>query len=240
MGKYEANRQKRKILSGFSGFMLILLAFILALCAFVWAKYISNRQMDAQVSAKAFYFESDLLIGGSHTLPAGTQTVSFTVKNHPDSLRTSEVDIEFTATLLQGSDVLATQSGTLEIAEGAETVAFDISSLPAGTYWVQCSATAPYAKTLFATFTLLPTDPDISYSVADGAGNPVCYLTVTVGDYDGELSVAWPAGVLPDPQAPASATMTVTGHAEYQFTFFKTDISQVYSEADFAVTRDSH
>ena len=94
---------------------------------------------------------------------------------------------------------LTTKSGTLEIGEPEEAVTFDLSSLPAGTYTATCNATAPYAKTLSATFTISSAVPSLTHDVADGSGNPVCYLTVTVGDYNGDVSIQWPAGVTPDP-----------------------------------------
>lgn len=239
MGKYEAKRKKKTRLSGFSVMMLVLLVCAVGLCTFVWAKYASDQKMDTQVSAKAFYFESDLLNGGTHTLPAGTKKLSFLLMNYPDALRTSEVDIQYTAKLLQGSTAVKEESGTLEIAEGEETVTFDISGLSAGTYTLRCSATAPYAKTLSATFKILPADPSVEHTVADGAGNPVCYLTVTVGDYNGPISITWPAGVTPDPQDPAAATMTLKSNSEYQFTFFKSNITKVYKDSDFSVEKSA-
>lgn len=239
MGKYEAKRPKKKaIVSGFSVTMLLLLALAIGLSAFVLAKYTDNRQMDAQVSAKAFYFESDLLNGGSYTLPAGTKQLSFMIMNYPDSLRRSEVDIEYTASLRKDGTAVATKSGTLEIGELEEAVTFDLSSLPAGTYTATCNATAPYAKTLSATFTIASAVPSLTHDVADGSGNPVCYLTVTVGDYNGDVSIQWPAGVTPDPQDPAAENMHFASNSEYRFTFFKHDITKVYKNDDFTVTKN--
>jgi len=234
MGKFVTKPQKKKRLLAA---LLVLLVCAVALCAFVWAKYVTSRQKDTQVSAKAFYFESDLLNGESHTLPAGTNSLSFVLMNYPDSLRESEVDIDYTATLYKGDSAVEIKRGKLELSEGSESVSFDISGLSAGTYTVRCSATAPYAKTLTGTFALLPADPSVVPTVADGSGSPVCYLTITVGDYDGDVSIAWPAGVTPDPQDPAAATMTFASNSEYTFTFFKSDIKKVYNSGDFTVAK---
>ena len=239
MGKYEAKpANKKKLLSGFSVSMLFLLALAVTLSAFVLAKYTGSWQVDSQVTAKAFYFESDLLNGGSHTLPAGTEQLSFRLMNHPDSLRRSEVDIEYTATLLKDGSAVATMPGTLTVAEETETVTFDLDGLSAGTYTLRCSATAPYAKTLTAPFTLLSADASVTHTVEDGSGSPVCYLTVTVGDYSGDVSIRWPAGVTPDPQDPAGENMTFASNSEYRFTFFKNDITKVYTKNDFTVTKN--
>lgn len=240
MGKYEAKRQKKRGLSFFSMTMLVLLVCAVALCAFAWAKYITSQQRDTQVSTKAFYFESDLLDGESHVLPAGAETLSFTVMNYPDALRKAEVDIEFTATLLKGDAALQELNGVLLMTKGSETVSFNVANMEPGTYSVRCSAVAPYAKTLTGTFTLLSADSFVDHSVADGSGNPVCYLTVKVGDYNGKVSIQWPAGVTPDPQDPAAAEMTFASNSEYKFTFFKNNILTVYDYDDFTVEKISN
>ncbi|MEE1036320.1 MAG: hypothetical protein U0L15_04325, partial [Oscillospiraceae bacterium] len=69
--------------------------------------------------------------------------------------------------------------------------------------------------------------------VSDGAGNPVCYLTISVGDYSGDISVTPPGGVALDPNQ--QLVLNVTPNTEYRYTYFKLDPNKVYTNTSFAV-----
>ena len=208
---------------------LLLLAVVVLFNGYTLAKYFMEKDHQEPFVAKNFYLESDLLDGNTHTLQAGADSLSFTLMNYPDSLRVSEVDIQYTATL--SGPKTGSLTGTLTVSEKNETVSF--TELIPGTYTVTVSATSPYTKTLTGTFVIPTPETDVSHSVADGSGNPVCYLTISVGDYSGAITVNLPAGVTLDPNQ--TLVTNVTPNTEYRYTFFKTNPNHVYGNADFTV-----
>lgn len=213
------------------GIWAVLLVAVAVLQSFnTSAKYTMTKETDAEAVAQAFYFESDLLDGGNHTLQANATSLSFSLMNYPDSLRTSEVDIAYSVTL--DGPVKSSQQGDLLMTEKTELVTF--TDLTPGTYMVTATATSPYAKTLTGTFEIPPKRAEVSHSVSDGAGNPVCYLTISVGDYSGDIIVTLPAGVALDPNQ--QLVLNVTPNTEYRYTYFKPDPNTVYSNENFSVT----
>ena len=197
------------------------------------AKYTMTKEENAEAVAKAFYFESDLLDGGTHTLQDNATSLSFSLMNYPDSLRTSEVDINYSVTL--DGPVKGSQQGILLMTEKTKLVTFD--GLKPGEYTVTATATSPYAKTLTGTFEIPEKNTAVSHSVSDGAGNPVCYLTISVGDYSGDISVTPPGGVELDPNQ--QLVLNVTPNTEYRYTYFKLDPNKVYTNTCFAVAPKS-
>ena len=208
---------------------LLLLAVVILFNGYTLAKYFMEKDHQEPFVAKNFYLESDFLDGNTHTLQAGANSLSFTLMKYPDSLRVSEVDIQYTATL-SGPET-GSLTGILTVSEKNEIVSFD--GLTPGTYTVTVRATSPYTKTLTGTFVIPPQEVDVSHSVMDGSGNPVCYLTISVGDYSGEITVDIPDGVTLDPNQ--TLVTNVTPNTEYRYTFFKTDPNTVYGYADFTV-----
>lgn len=69
----------------------------------VYAKYIQTSQYNDAVTAREFYFSSDVLDGGVHEIPAldvdengmTTATLTFHLMNHEDQLRYSDVAIAY-------------------------------------------------------------------------------------------------------------------------------------------------
>lgn len=72
--------------------------------AMIAAKYIHETKTTNGATAREFYFTSDLLDGKEHEITAtddGTASVTFQLGNHEDSLRYSEVDIDYTVNVVQ-------------------------------------------------------------------------------------------------------------------------------------------
>ena len=210
---------------------LLLLAVVVLYDGYTYAKYITEKDHQTPVAAKNFYFESDLLDGDTHILQSGANSLSFTLMNYPDSLRVSEVDIHYTATITGSTTNSIT--GILTIAEKADTVIF--MDLTPGTYTVTVNATSPYTKTLTGTFVIPAPVEEVSHTVSDGSGSPVCYLTISVGDYVGRITVTLPDGVTLDPNQ--TLEEIVGPNTEYRYTFFKDDPKTVYTAESFTVRR---
>lgn len=242
-------RTSKKRLPAAARIGLMLVAVLILFNGYTLAKYLFQKQEKPLFQAKNFYFESDLLAPSTKTMPqytlqAGVNKIEFLLKNHPDALRVSEVDIAYTAVLEQDGADPETTNGTIEISEKNETVSFE--NLQPGTYTVTASATAPYTATLQARFTVVGTDSNIVSSVFDGAGSPNLKVTVTTADYAGNIVITWPAGVLPDNTDPLlqgvteqSCTVAVNAQSEYTFQFFKTNPNAVYDNTQVTVGTSS-
>lgn len=188
------------------------------------AKYTMTKDDDVEAVAQAFYFESDLLDGGTYELPAGTDTVTFTLRNHADDLRTAECDIAYQI-YLDGKEV-AGKAGSLA-GNAVKDVTIKLEELTAGTHTVKAAAVSPYAAELSATFVIPEKDLNVYYTVTDSANSPVVTVTVKTVDYAGNVTIGWNGSVYPDNTDPkmANAANSVTvkfeKNAEYTFLFFK-------------------
>lgn len=209
---------------------LLLLVVVVLFTGYTLAKYFTEMDHENAYVAKNFYFESDLLDGSTHTLQPGADSVSFVLMNYPDSLRVSEVAIPYTVSIT--GPVNDSTTGTLPMVKQTDTITFD--NLTPGTYTVTANATSPYTKTLTATFVIPASESAVSCSVSDGDGSPVCYLTISVGDYAGPISVNLPAGVILDPTE--TLVTNVTPNTEYRYTFFKSEPGTVYTDTSFTVS----
>lgn len=218
----------------------ILVAVMVLLGGYSIAKYVTRQESEPVMVAKNFYFYSDMLRNPTegipqYTLQTGADTVSITLMNYPDGLRTSQVDISCVVTLT-GEEVEQEQTLTLDKnVQDQKTVEF--SDLAPGTYMVTAVATEPYTQTLKAYFTVVGGSEEISYNVSDASGSPNLKLTVTTAEFSGSVTISWPEGVLPDNTDPLlenasgnSCTVTLEKYSEYTFQFFKTDPSQDHTQ----------
>ena len=222
----------------------IIIAFIIILVVisgYTMAKYIMNIDSENMFVAKSFYFESDLLTEASDTPPqyqlqAGEDTITFSLMNYPDELRTSEVDIECEIILKSDSGDITRKTITLTGSE-KDVQAVSFEGLSAGTYTVTANAVSPYTASLNAQFTVIGLAESIGYSVSDGEGSPILKVTVTSTDYEGDITINWPEGVYPDITDPLlenasgqSTTVSVDMYSEYTFQFFKEDPNENYTD----------
>lgn len=213
------------------------------------AKYIHQETNDTAQASQAFYFESDVLSSdgqAAYSLPAGTTSFAFEVRNYPDDLRFSEGDITYSWSVTRQGDASAVQSGTGTIGGGkkaSDTVT--AANLTAGTYEVTAKSSAPYEQELSATFTIAPTDTAVYSTVEDKASSATATLVVSTRDYEGNIRVSWPEGVVPDTTqryfkgvetadaqgsyADGSTDFRVSAHSSYTLRFFKQNPSQDFS-----------
>lgn len=225
-----------------TGSLLIAVCFFIAISSVLTAKYLSERKHDNAAEALVFYFESDhLTAAGSsseaYVLKEGVYTISFDIRNYPDELRYAQTDIRYTVTLTKDGEQVGTQSGSLAGGgQSKDNIQFEVEE--AGTYVATAKATAPYVKTLQASFTVKPASKTFSYSVSDNAGSPFLKVEVTSQNYAGDVVISYPAGVLPDNTDPLLAgagsgacTVALKPHGSYTFLFFKSNPSASYADS---------
>ena len=128
--------------------VILVIATVALLAGTTIAKYLISEGNDAIIDPKDFYFESDLLsVEGtnSYVLPEGNSAITFTLKNYPDSLRTSEVDILYTWSLFDASadptdPAVLTGSGTLKITD--RNASITVNAPAAGSYRLEVTSTS--------------------------------------------------------------------------------------------------
>lgn len=240
---------------------LILFAIPIIFIGTTLAKYSSNTNQEVVFEAKNFYFESDLLHDAtnpiSYTYQKGVDEISIALKNNIDDYNFSEVEIQYEVKITDQegnsiTDKLGTtvRSQTGEISNTAiESKEVKFTNLQAGTYVVTATATKPYEKTLQGTFTLLALNEEITYEVSDSENSSVLYLTINTNDYSGDLAITWPKGVCPDSTNEnfqsvdsgfdgGSTVVSISADSEYSFRFFKSDLTDVFTDENFSVERD--
>lgn len=244
---------KKKIL-----ILLSLFCVSIFFISIVSAKYMHQTENTGTITAKEFYFKSDILDGNTHTVTAdttGTASVKITLMNHEDELRYSETDISYEIKIKNdaGEDVTTKNSegltGTLEKGENHDA-AITIQGLQAGRiYTITASTTGnSYSKTLTGTIVVNSPDKNIYASISD-KGEYV-EITVWTKEYTGEISLEYPAGLIPDNtdglllqarNASENSLATVTlnnwaANTSHVFRFFKSDITK----NDYKVTTDTN
>lgn len=250
MAKYASKYKKKK--NPRRAYLWICLLILVA--SSVWgvsAKYIYQREQDLVVEADMFYFTSDLLTetGAEYTLSPYTETVTFTVSNAIDDLRftTREIQYEY---YLNG----AKQGETKSFSRGMSTSqsqSFDFQVTPGKTYTVRVVANAGYTKTLSATF-VVPQKPNKLYKHLDVSDSRYVLLTVWTEDVSGNVTVRFPAGLIPDATGGAWAAIDNFSNGSYGagettsvplganssicYRFFKENPTTSYSLSQFEVT----
>lgn len=198
----QQNRSSRKFLILPALLVLLLLA---AALSGVSAKYFKDiGGTGALVRAKEFYFSSDLLMetGAQYDLNPGTTSITFELRNHDDQLRYSEEAVTYTVT----GGTVDPASGTLPGGQ-ISTATVTLSNLEDGnTYTVTATGQSGYEKTLRATFTVrAQEEAAYKYLESDPSGAFVL-LTVWTKNVQGDVTIRFPAGLIPDATDPALST----------------------------------
>jgi len=200
----------------------------------VYAKYASEKDGKLPYSPPAFYFESDMLNGETHTLGKNATEISFKLKNYADATRFAETDIAYTVTLQPENASPVTKTGTITGGEANDVdITFD-NLMDPGNYTVTASTTSPYLKTITATFVIPEKDYTVTATLADD-GNAV-KVTVTTVDYAGDVVLVYPANLSPDNTDPLMTSAGMETHtvefgvdSEHTFVFFKADPTKTYA-----------
>lgn len=236
--------------------LIVSAALVIAILLGVGGVYAAYRKQSTQygsVTAPTFYFESDFLTeaGKLYNVSAGTTSVSFTLRNSADDLRVSADDITYT---------LVSTGGTLSVSEGtfaggvASSATITLSNLESGQeYTVTATADAGFVKTLRATFRIESPATNL-YMNTDASDASFVLLTVWAEDIFGDVTVAVPAGLIPDNTDPVmadvenfedgtyvgvdfvDATSFTSSYCSHVYRFFKT--ADYDGTVPFAVTMD--
>ena len=170
-------------------------AVVLSLCVLMVgmlvAKYLNERSSDGLVKAKNFYFTSNLLDGKEHTLAPGSTSVTFTLGNHEDDLRYSEVDIKYTVTVNNGATVEENSTGTL-VQGDVDDAKVTISQLePGKTYTVTAVGQGGYKKTLTATIVVPAKETRLYYYQDNSAGEYTLLTVWNEGNKAGDVTITY-------------------------------------------------
>ncbi len=217
-------------------------------------RYRHQFSSDSSVKALDFYFTSDLLDGGTHTLAPGSQKVEFTLGNHADDLRCSGVNIAYAVTVTPAENVKVEYGNAdQKLNFGAnqdDTVT--LSDLEPGTYTVKAQGTGSnqegadgYQMTLTAT--IVVPEPELAvYKYLDTTNSEYVLLTVWSQGYQGAVTITSPAGLIPDntdlvmkdAQTGGAFTDTASfrdsGYCSHTYRFFGSGVTA----EDFTVTYD--
>ena len=212
------------------------------------AKYVHQEKQENKFAAHTFYFTSDLLTeaGADYNLDAGTTDLTIELRNYQDELRAADAEISYEYTVTRTDGSFASGSGTID--SDRHTAKIELSGLTPGKYTVTAKATAPFTKTLKGTFAIPEEDVNLFYKVTDSADTPYALLTVYTKDYEGDATIAWPSGLIPDNAQEAqeslktgssasSMSITVEKFSSYTYRFFKSDTSAKYDESSITATK---
>lgn len=191
-------RRETKKKSAGAAVLAVCLVLLVVLSGAVIGRYQRRLRSDSAVRAKEFYFTSNLLDGGTHTLAPGSTEVTFTLGNHADELRCSEVDIVYTIAATSSNGIAATvknsegkATGTLVASDTPADAEITVSGLQAGTYTVTAVGTGGYEKTLTATI-VVPEETAQIYQHQDKVPGEYILLTVwNEGDEAEEVTITY-------------------------------------------------
>lgn len=209
---------------------------LLVLISTVIGKYQHQLDSDGYVRALEFYFTSDFLDGKTHRLAPGSTEVSFTLGNHADELRYSEMDITYDVTV---EPVGATTSESLTVEQGSGTLVGNkkddinvtIKGLKSGSYTVTAVGKGGYSKTLKATI-VVPAQSAQLYEYQEKVTGEYILLTVwNEGDEAGNVTISYTG--IPDNTNPnmtawttnGSQKVTIAPHESKVFRFFTGEVT---------------
>jgi len=195
---------------------VILLALLCGLAGLAFARYMQSSGSGVVARAGDFYFTSDLLDenGKEYTLVPGSTSVTFTLGNHGDGLRYSEMDIEYEVTVDNGATISIetnTKDNSQKLTkEKISDAKVTISGLtPGNTYKVTAVGTGGYTKKLTATIVVPEQEAQI-YQYLDQSADEYSLLTVwNEGDEAGNVTITYTG--IPDNTNPNMTTWRTNG-----------------------------
>ncbi len=204
---------KKKLKISTKRVIISTIAVVLSLCTLtvgmLVAKYLNERSADGLVRANHFYFTSNLLDGEEHILAPNSKdstdgtSVTFTLGNHEDDLRYSEVDISYEVTVDNGAEVTSGGSGTL-VKGDINDAEVTISNLQTGTYHIKAVGKGGYTKTLTATIVVPEKETKIYYHIDDSADEYTLLTVWNEGDKEGSVTIKYKG--IPDNTNPDMTT----------------------------------
>ena len=205
----------------------------------VFAKYVYDNAGSNLLSAKEFYFTSNLLKeeGSKYVLNSTATEISFTLGNSADKLRCSQDDIiyDISVTNKSGGTVPEIIDGNTEhklLGGSVSQVTITLTNLEKGeTYIVTSTGKAGYKQTLMAEFTVSENEENVYKHLEISTDNAYLLFTIWTENVVGELQVVTPAGLIPDNTNPILREVYNYSGAEYGEIIFtdKINFDQTYS-----------
>lgn len=171
----------------------------------IYGKYVQQSTGDGLVSAKAFYFESNVLAAPNsygeyplYELAAGTTSFSFNLENFVDDLRYAGYDITYDVVTIGGS---ISDSGGGKISGGSRNSStITLDGLADGqTYTVTAKTTNGYYKILGAEFRIATPASGIYAYLDTETNSHFVELILWTENTNGTLTVDAPdTGLIPD------------------------------------------
>ncbi len=200
--RYLSRKAKKKSVDTVTAVFAVVLVLLVILAGAVIGRYLHQLRSEGSIRAKEFYFTSDFLDGGIHTLAPGSTEITFTLGNHADKLRFSEVDITYEVTVTPADSA---SSPIVEYENGGKKLTKDtekddkvtIKNLNSGTYTVTATGAGGYKKALTATI-VVPARESAVYKYLDTTNSEYVLLTVWAQGYQGEVTIQPPEKLIPD------------------------------------------
>ena len=235
-GKYEhkhSHIRKRTII-------ITVLVVLLFTVGGVFAKYIYNSGGMGLLSAKEFYFTSNLLTENTakYVLNSQTTEISFALGNNADKLRFSQDDIKYSITVgcksgdsYPKENIKYADSEQVLSGGSVDTTSITLKGLTMGeTYTVTATGKAGYKQTLKAEFTVSDKEENVHMHL-DTSNDAFVLLTVWTHNMTGPLTVITPAGLIPDNTDPILRKVCNYSGTEYGAVKFtdNTNFTEAYS-----------
>lgn len=169
----------------------------------VLARYHHSSTRIWEIASVPFYFTSDRLTeeGKEYQLSPETEALSIELRNDQDGNRWSDTPIHYIYQVKKdgeeqeekgGEGILYPQQG----AGSSERIV--IQDMTPGVYDIEVQSQSPFEKTLKGTFIIPEKENDIFCVKEDRQGSFCVQLTVSVKDYEGNIKIFWPEGLIPD------------------------------------------
>ena len=239
----------------------VLLVLLLAVGG-VFAKYVYDSGGMNLLSAKEFYFTSNLLTENTakYVLNSTTTEISFTLGNNADKLRFSQDDIKYEITVecksgesYSEENIKYGDDQLVLVGNGVDQTTVTLQNLKMGeTYVVTATGRAGYKQVLKAEFFVSDKEENV-YKHLDTSNNAYVLLTVWTENVTGTLNIdVTKNGLIPDNTDPALrnvfnyndgeyGTMEITdsdnykaAYSSYTYRFFVSGSSS-FSAEDFNV-----
>lgn len=190
-----SQKNKRKKVNIIAIELVVCVALTLVMVGAVIGKYLHKFDSYGSVRALNFYFTSNLLDGGTHNLAPGTQELTFTLGNHADELRFSEMDIKYMVTIANedgtaSAATITNNSGTMS-KDSKKDVNITVSNLQPGKYTITAVGDGGYSQTLTAKIVIPAAENKLYYYIDNSAGD---YILLTVWN-EGNADSATPGNV---------------------------------------------
>ncbi len=205
-------RNKAKRANAATAALAVCFVLLVILIGAAIGRYQRQFKSDGSVKALDFYFTSNLLDGGTHTLAAGSQQVEFTLGNHADELRYSEVDIAYVVTVTPADDGTVVDNVKVGYSNASQKLnlgakqddTVTITDLEPGTYTVKAEGIGSNQegvggyKTILTATIVVPEPESVVYKYLDTTNSEYVLLTVWSQGYQGTVTITPPASLIPD------------------------------------------